>query len=72
MSEGNSAGVDRPECHGTDVEAGGQLFGLVLTVHHGGSKDGDKHHYPLCYFGSPETRSVMKPGVHSLPLLPDK
>lgn len=28
MSECHSAGVDRPECYGTDVEAGGQLFGF--------------------------------------------
>lgn len=28
MSERHSAGVDRLECYGTDVEAGGQLFGF--------------------------------------------
>lgn len=39
--------------HGTDVKAGGQLF------HRVGSKAGDKHHYLLGYFRSPETRSVL-------------
>lgn len=52
--------------HSTDVKAGGQLF------HHVGSKAGDKHHYLLGYFRSPETRSVTEPGVHSLATLADR
>lgn len=47
-------------------------WGLVLTFCHVGAKAGDKHHYPLCYFESPETRSVIEPGVYSLPTLVDK
>lgn len=68
--------LGKHECYSAGVALMWRLddnsWDLVLTFHHVGPKAGVKHHYLLCSFRSPETKSVIEPGVHSLATLADR